>query len=468
MDPDGAAPGRRARRRPWTLLLSLAIVLELAVSLVGLRSAGRSEPTAEPRPTAAPQRTDVAGRPATPDFDGGLGADPIQRATRSQAVRTLLERRATALLHRDRAAFLATVDPQGGKFRSQQAALFDNLAGVPLKTWSYRLNSRAELPVDDASFARYRAPVWAPEVTLVYALRDVDPVPTERPQYLTFVRRGERWYLGADQDFAKQDHRSWRGLWDYGRVVTHRGRYSLVLAHPGNADRMADFAETVDAAVPHVTQVWGNRWTQRVAVLIPDDQAEMSEVIGGEFALLHIAAVATADYTDPDRQIARGQRVIINPTNLDRLGRLARDVVLRHEITHIASRAVTRSDTPTWLMEGFADYVGYLEADVPLPVAARDLRTEVRDGRVPGEFPTNEDFRGDSPDLPQAYEEAWMACRMIADRIGQDGLVRFYRAVAQSEGGAATAVDRAARAFLRMSSAQLVAAWKRYLVAELS
>ena len=45
---------------------------------------------------------------------------------------------------------------------------------------------------------------------------------------------------------------------------------------------------------------------------------------------------------------------------------LARAIVLRHEITHVALGAPATTRTPTWLEEGLAEYLGYRGSGVPL------------------------------------------------------------------------------------------------------
>lgn len=462
---------RTVRRARPTGLLVIAVVIELVVGLVGLgavSSGGNLGTALRLHLSGGTAQGQTDARSTTPDFSGGLGADPKQRAARSTAVRRLLDRHATALVHRDRKAFLDTIDPQATQFRARQAALFDNLADVPLGEWDYQLNADAEHPADVPELARYNAPVWAPEVVLRYALRGFDPMPTERPQHLTFVHRDGEWYLGGDDDFAKRGYHTWRGLWDFGPVVTRQGAASLVLAHPKHSDRLEGFADAVDQAVPHVTEVWGSDWVRRVVVLIPDSQQEMSQVIGDNLTLAHIAAVATTDYTDARSGVVRGQRVVVNPSNLDRLGEVGRRIVLQHEITHVATRSVTGSASPAWLVEGFADYVGYLGSEVPVTVAAQELRSDIQHGRRPQALPVEADFRGDSPRLSQAYEEAWMACRLLANRIGKDGLVQLYQKVGAETGDSRGAVDRALRSTAGLSYDQFVALWRSSVVSELS
>jgi len=456
-----APPGWRRRWLVW--LLAVAIVAEVCAGAAGVayvRAAGHPGLLA----TALSDLPRVAARPATPEL---RTAEDLASEDRASEVRRLLDYRAAALRKRDRAGWLAGLDPRAAAFRARQAAVFDALAAVPLASWQYRLDPSLERPLGAAARRRYRAPVWTPAVTLRYALRRIDADPTERTLVLTFVQRGGRWYLAGDADVAADGTRSWRGLWDFGPVVARRGRSSLVLAHPAHAAQLATFSKAVDEAVPSVTAVWGTGWQRQVAVLLPDTQSEMAALVGERFALARIAAVAIADHADTQTGTARGQRVVVNPANLNRLNPLGRQIVLRHEVTHIASRGVTSETMPTWLIEGFADYVGYTASGLPPRVIAQDLRAEVRAGTWSGALPADRDFRGDAPRLALAYEAGWTACRLIATRVGTGGLVRFYRLVGAGGGDRKAALEGALSQVLHTGYAGFVAQWRSSVRAEL-
>ena len=66
-----------------------------------------------------------------------------------------------------------------------------------------------------------------------------------------------------------------------------------------------------------------------------------------------------------------------------------------------------------------------------------------RDG-VPDALPTAADFDTRARDLQARYEEAWLACRIIAERLGEQGLVAVYDAAAR--GGRSSDALRTARA----------------------
>jgi hypothetical protein len=392
------------------------------------------------------------------------GAGDREAAARTSAVTALLVRRASALIRRDRDAFLAGVDPRT-PFRAAQARLFDALAAVPLADVGYDLDPARALELPPAAARRYDVPTWGAAVRMRYALAGYDGEPTAQEHYLTFVRRGGRWYLAADSDFASAGQRTARGLWDFGPVAAVRSRRVLVLGHPASLPLMRRILRTADAAVPRVTRVWRD-WPGRVVVLVPDSTTELRRLVEHAGDLSQIAAVASAD-VGIDGGPPAGERVAINPGPFRSLSDFGRQVVVQHEITHVATRDVTSTNTPYWVAEGFADYVGYLDSGATVRSAARELGTDVRAGRLPKTLPTERDFAGDSPRLARAYEASWLACRVIAERIGRDGLVRFYREVSEAAGTPATALTAALRTQLRMTPAEFVAAWRDHLRREL-
>ncbi len=428
----------------------------------------------------------ASGRPTGPRAESAsrprVLPGPIDRASGARtatAVAALLDHRAAAVLRRDRGAFLASVDPvatpSAGSFRQRQAALFDNLAGVPVGSWSYDFDPASARTVPAAVRQRYDAAVYAPDVVLVhYRLRGFDAMPTTTAAYLTFVRRAGRWYLGGDNDFTAAGLRTGRDLWDFGPVLAVSGRASLVLGHPAERGMLPGLRDVTDAAVPRVTAVWGAGWARRVVVEVPGSSAELAEIVGQKTDLSRIAAVATAELGGNRHSAGPvGDRVLVNPPNFATLGAIGRRVVLTHEVTHVATRAATGSGLPTWLVEGFADYVAYLHSGVPVRAAAAELAVDLLAGRRPAALPADAEFAGSNPALAQAYEKSWLACRLIAERVGAAGLVRFYRLAGGRAGNAAPAarqrqVRQAFGVVLHSSPEAFTAAWRGYLLAALA
>jgi hypothetical protein len=250
-------------------------------------------------------------------------------------------------------------------------------------------------------------------------------------------------------------------------LAVRRGAHSLVIGHADAADALDGIRSTVDAAVPVVTSVWGTDWSQDVAVIVPSTDAELLAQAGqSSDATLTVAAAAISDGQDPVTGDVYGQRLIVNPAALRQLSSIGQQIVVRHEITHIASAAATSAASPTWLVEGFADYVGNLDSGQSVTTTAAELTADVRHGRVPSALPTAGAFSTEGQSA-QAYEGAWLACRLIAQRAGQDGLVRFYRVVGASPLSSDAAVAAGLRRVLHESTAQFTAAWRTYLIAQL-
>ncbi|SDG85027.1 hypothetical protein SAMN05421505_108245 [Sinosporangium album] len=219
-----------------------------------------------------------------------------------------------------------------------------------------------------------------------------------------------------------------------------RGEDFLVVGYGADSALVRDIATRVGPATRQVTEVWGSA---RPAVVLVPSSERMAGLIAGAAVLDGLAAVATVD------------RVVVNPRLFARLTATGRDVVLAHELTHVATGAAV-SGMPIWLVEGFADYVGYRDAGLPAWEAAAELAQEVREGAVPYRLPERADFRPGAPRLAQVYAESWLACALLAARFGEDALVRLYRD-AERRG-----ID-AALSKLGMTVTGLTAEWRVYV-----
>lgn len=345
--------------------------------------------------------------------------------------------------------------------------MFGNLAPVPISAWSYNLTATRRRPPPDAG--RYHAPVWTPSYFVVhYKLGDFDDKPTTLQQYPTFVERRGHWYLGSLSDYAPRHLVSATDIWDYGPVKVLQRRRVLVLGAPSQLTTMSEVADQVAPAIPRVTAVWGTGWAQRVVVIVPGTTREMQLIDDYSGDLSSIAALTSAEVSSSaGHPTPVGDRITINPVNWPKLSDIGAAVVIRHELTHVATRAATGTQTPTWLSEGFADYVGFRDAPVSVAVAAQELQALVKSGEVPSALPSNRDFESSDPQLAAHYEASWLACRYIAQDFGQRTLVRFYRAVGTSTRHSKVALTSALHAVLGLSLDQFVARWRHYIVAEL-
>ncbi|MEG3626275.1 hypothetical protein [Streptomyces poriticola] len=369
------------------------------------------------------------------------GGGPVTDSATAE-VQRLLDRRAAAVLDRDAGAYAATGTRAG----------YSELRSVPLDAWSYRV--RAVSTAAGSATA---------EVDLRYRLTGHDRGPVSTARTVQLSREGDGgWRVDSDRPAPESAEQPW----DQGTVRVVNGTHSLVLGAGRSTAALRPFAELADRAVPAVSDAWDADWSRSVVVLVPGSLRDMAALLGSPASSYRgIAAVTTGETGGPAD--APADRIIVNPDAYALLGSHGRQVVLTHETTHVATRAHTTPATPLWLSEGFADWVGYRDGDRTPRQAAPELARAVADGRLPDALPTDDDFAftGDAAELALAYESGWTACRMIADRWGEDRLTAFYRAVGahdRREG----AVEHALTTVLHTTPARFTADWHSHLRAE--
>ncbi|MFD5252191.1 hypothetical protein ACFWM5_05020 [Streptomyces bobili] len=374
----------------------------------------------------------------------GCGGRPATDTARAE-VQRVLDRRAAAVLAHDRAAYAATGDP----------AAYTRMRAVPLAAWSYRVT---------AVRSGGSAAAVAADAELSYRIEGHDRAPVTVARTLRLTRDGAgRWAVASEKPARKAGQQ----LWDQGTVTVVRGTHSLVLGVGQSGSLLRSFAGLADRAVPAVSQAWGTDWARQVVVLVPKSLDGMAALLGSPASSYRgIAAVTTGETGGgPD---APADRVIVNPDAYAMLGPVGQQVVLTHETTHVATRSDTNAATPLWLSEGYADWVGYRGTGRTPDEAAPELQKAVREGRAPVELPSDQDFgfAGDAARLARAYEGGWTACRMIAERWGEEKLDAFYRAVGE-HGKRPGAVEEAMESVLGTALEDFTAEWQRYLQEEL-
>ncbi len=453
-----AAPHERLRRTRTRRAVFAAVAAAAVVAAGAVAITGDAEPPVVPTasssssdPVAAPVRTDT-GPDARPDAD----------RLRLEAVDDLLLSRSAALLARNREDWTATVDPASADFAARQAAVFDNLADVPFD--SVRIEYAGEGPALSVQRAAEVGPgAWVARVSFVYRLADADVADIRRDSYLTFVRRGDRWLVADDADGGKNID-----LWDLGPVGVVRGERSLVL---GTGDRalLTDLAERADRAAVAVDAVWGTGWPRTAVVVVPADQAQMAALLNrpDENGLDQIAAVTTGEVAQASGPAA--DRIIVNPAGFARLHDVGPDVVLTHEMVHVAVRARGPGQGPLWVSEGFADYVAYAGRDLSRRQVAGDVLDRVEAGTGPTTLPTDADFDPRQGDIAPAYSSSWLAIDLVERTYGRETMLAFVDLQVGTftadgvQGRSPVPVEEAARSVLDIELATFQTEWLAYL-----
>jgi hypothetical protein len=129
----------------------------------------------------------------------------------------------------------------------------------------------------------------------------------------------------------------------------------------------------------------------------------------------------------------------------------------------VATRSVTAVGTPTWLVEGIADYVGFKGTSTSLRFDASELARAVDQGHLPSGLPSSADFTADAGSaagLAIDYEESWLACRFIVSRTSEAALIAFYRAVGTGQGAPEEVLKAAFTDVLHTDEANFTASWR--------
>ena len=242
-------------------------------------------------------------------------------------------------------------------------------------------------------------------------------------------------------------------VWMTGPLAVYRSEDTLVLSSDAaDLDRFERLAERAVLVVSRVVTTWD----PRLVVEVPRDGAALESALDVETGFYQQIAAVTGS---ADGSIAADApiHVYINPDVFDALGRSGQEVVLDHETAHVAGDGPL-SRAPTWLIEGFADYVALRDSPLPLTTTAAQIRDQVRAEGPPTALPGPAEFDTRGPHLGAVYESAWVACQVLAERVGDAAFLDFYEAASIG-----APMKRQLRRVFGWSEEGLVAAWRTRL-----
>jgi hypothetical protein len=403
--------GRRAGRYRAPRLVA---ILALLVALTGC-SGGTS--VAPPKPPADSSSARVAA---------------AQR-TLSDLVDALTARDA------DRASALGKTDA-----RAVLAAMARNVRTLGLTDLSLRfVDERGGLSADDR--ASFGPGAWAGSVELAYRISGWDAQPTRVETRFVFAG-GD----GGQQIAAVGGGDDRTPLWVTGPVSRLEAGRALVITVGNQGPRDLGLARRALTDVAKVLPAWHGR----LVLEEPASEEQLNQALAApEGRYANIAAVTTS----VDGSLVPGApvHVFLNPGVFDGLGPRGAQVVVSHESTHVATDATFTTDVPTWLLEGFADYVALAHAGIPVATAASQILARIRKDGPPDHLPTAADLDPSATGLGATYEEAWLATRFLGREYGEARLVTLYRKVS---GG--LSVGDAFRQVLGTTEAAFVRRWR--------
>ncbi|TCJ90180.1 peptidase MA family metallohydrolase [Nocardia alba] len=235
---------------------------------------------------------------------------------------------------------------------------------------------------------------------------------------------------------------------------------ALLVAHPSHSTDLDVLEQQLGRAISDVSAVWGTDWNRAPVVVVASTPAEFTALTRSAGATgTDVAAVSlTGSYT-PGTQPS-DQRIVFNPDARRRVGDAGLATLLRHELTHLATRADTTDGAPLWMLEGFAEYVAQRDQRTTFSQIAPTLTTRLRAGALPTALVSDPDFTG--VDAAYAYESAWSACAFLADRYGITALTTLYQRLATGPQSPATE-DAAFTAVLGATRGEVLDGWRAWL-----
>jgi hypothetical protein len=393
----------------------LAIVAALVVASVQLVQLGVLR-----RPHSAASPGAEAGASGATAADPGTSAAPL--SPQAQVLR-LLDARAKALLRHDKAGFLATVDRKRPSFYRAQAALFDRMATVPFTAFRYTVPDPLQDVGSDRARRRYSPTVVSMfPVEASFGFRGQDSSPFLARYYYTFAITDAGWRI-AGQDDVPSPLRSDVEIWDGGGVQTVSTPRTLVVFHPGDADLARRLLAVAERGYAQVAASWSQSWDHKVVILVPRDQREAQRLVSSR-DLTDVAAVTSSAVEAGPLHRVLGNRIIVNTSLIKDYRTLDLQVVLTHEMTHVATRGVGVG-VPLYLVEGFADYTALRPLDAPVRLTRQSLALAVRAHRFSGRLPTRAQLTGG--DAALAYDESSTFCLWVESTFGERKLQALYR-----------------------------------------
>ncbi|WP_296389701.1 hypothetical protein [Williamsia sp.] len=445
----GSPRSSRPARRFSTRLIALAVV---AASLALAGCGSSSEPEAAPTSQAN-----------------------VYEDQRESSVLATLDRLTAAQRAGDTAAVDALIDPAATpQFRASLARQTTNVHAAGMATFRYRIDrttALGEVLVPSDLQARLddegSSDSWIAPVGLQYALAGVNEPPVNVVRPLVLARYDDTWKVVGDAGPIQGEAAPTPQFWDFPGVRATRaataGGESVVLGYPGSTALAARLTSSLPGAVAAVTAFWGTQWPRRAVLIATDSTPAFAALSGSEGADSSAAAAATVSASaDAVDGFTEGQRIVFTPGSVTGLAGPALDVVLRHEMTHVAARTKTAPTSAKWVTEGVAEYVGRKGTYRRLSDAAPDLAAQVAAGDAPAALPTDAAFTVSGPQAPIAYQSAWSFAAYVAGKYGDAKLRSLYLALAT---GPSTADAQAAamQAQLGAPGATVLAGWRTWL-----
>jgi hypothetical protein len=348
--PPMAPPPRRPRIATADLVLVLLLIAVGVVVLAGTRS---------PALTIAEATVPAAPIPPT----------PLELAKRA------LDKQAAALLRGDQKGWLNAVDPKQTALRKRYTALYKSLRALHVTRFEHHVSpggSQKGYVIASTEIAYCLSATAATCPPYATAADHGPPRITQRVR----MRPAPAGYLIVGLTDGPQSGDLQPTPWQAGDLVFAQGRRVTVAAPRALRGRLAEVVRIADRAAvvtDRIAGYMGNR-QERYRIYLATDKAWKTWYGGG-------LPGYTVGYTIPLNNA--GSDVLLHMSQLDFPEELR--VTIQHEMTHVAtlSNLSYVDERYTWLLEGVAEYVGWLPKHTKSDWTYPAVRSAVRGSHPP-------------------------------------------------------------------------------------
>ncbi len=273
------------------------------------------------------------------------------------ALRAVLKARTDALRAKNLASYASTIDlDASAAFRDAQLSAFDGLVSLPVARVNYSIHRDATdltRAVDRDEYAKATVALLPTTRALRFTY---DARSSIDVMFWTFVKRGEQWFIGGDDDVADIGLETTAALWDRGPVLAVQSDHFQLIAHPAKRARAQDLLALAEQALSTLGQRWMLPWSGKLVGFVPGSPEEIADLLQATVDVTKFVAFVAYGF-DEETLRATTPRLYVQDANLSGYPPAAQTETLLHELAHAAGSEFAGGFIPAWVHEGLADWI---------------------------------------------------------------------------------------------------------------
>lgn len=400
----------------------------------------------------------LAACQADVDRDGGSPSSSLPSRTGSpagmdeslrDAALALVDVREQALVDGDKEAFLATIDPDAQDFAETQVRWWDNVAQLPATDFALELGDEGVM-TRVAGAGGLQLPI-----DFTMRLEGYDEEAVTQPLIYTFVGDEDEVHLSSDRNIQGDAFTGWvPAPWDVTAITVEEADGVLGVFDEDTKDEAEELSLAIATARDDI-EPYLPAWSGRVVAYDISDVDAIDTM--SALTVDNTAGVAFPVLKRPGSKKVAAYRFAVNPAHTH--GEEERGLLFRHELVHVALGDLD-DRSPTWLVEGSAEYVAVAAAYDE--TSRRRGLARAFEGRAPRALATGRDFYQHSPSFN--YALAHLACDYLASTRGEEVLWKLMRSFRRGETYIPGDIEDLVQAEVGMSTRAIIThalAWAR-------